>query len=325
MPTVTEDIFMTTTLLLSALGGETFSHEQRQLISRDASTVFHAQPEPMSEDAFIDLARPHQIVALTRRPMKYLRRPVLEQLPNLRALVVHTTGTHWIDTEFLKERRVALLSISDYATTTVVEQTLACLLTLSRRTHLSHDRARGLLPEHVSLRGFELKGKTVGLIGYGRIGQALAPVLSGLGLNVIVHDPEASISVPLNDLLRSIDIIVMAASQDYDRPPIIGKAELEATSATHLVNASCDELVDHHAVVDAILAGKLGGYALDEYDEVLTDPRLEPGRVLQTMHTGWYADEAMDRGRAQWVERIVCAQDIVSDRSSGRHPRRNAA
>lgn len=300
------------TLVITARGEHTFTPAERRNLRSLGMVRFHSQVEEMTADEFVDLAGPYQFVAMTRRPMKYLHRDTLDRLSNLEALVVHTTGTHWIDEEHLHERGVPLLSLGGYATTAVAEQTLASMLAMSRRLHLSSDRSRRLIDDSVSLRGFELRGRTVGLIGYGRIGRAVHDLVTAFGMATAVHDPAVAGTASLHKVLTTSDMIVLAASHRYGRPPVIGRAEIAATSAQYLINASCDELVDHHAVVDALLTGDLEGYVVDEFDAVLTDPRIEPGRVVQTMHTGWYSDEAMARGRAQWIEQIVGAHRLLA-------------
>jgi phosphoglycerate dehydrogenase-like enzyme len=302
----------TATLVITARGEHTFTPTERRTLRSLGIVRFHSQAEEMTADEFVDLAGPYPVVAMTRRPMKYLHRDTLSRLRNLEALVVHTTGTHWIDEQYLVDRGVAMLSLGGYATTTVAEQTLASMLAMSRRFHLSADRSRHLIDESVSLRGFELRGRTVGLVGFGRLGRAVHGLVTALGMATVVHDPAYPGTASLHDVLTAADMIVMAASHRYGRPPVIGRAEIAATSARYLINASCDELVDHHAVVDALIAGDLDGYVVDEFDPVLSDPRIEPGRVVQTMHTGWYSDEAMARGRGEWVDQMVRAHRLLA-------------
>jgi phosphoglycerate dehydrogenase-like enzyme len=302
------------TLVITARGEQTFTPMERRTLRSLGTVRFQSQVEEMTADEFVDLAEPYPVVAMTRRPMKYLHRDTLGRLADLEALVVHTTGTHWIDEDHLHERGIPVLSLGGYATTTVAEQTLASMLAMSRRFHLSADRSRRLIDDSVSLRGFELRGRTVGLVGFGRLGRAVHELVTALGMATVVHDSAVPGTGSLHDVLTATDMIVMAASHRYGHPPIIGRAEIAATTARYLINASCDELVDHHAVVDALIAGDLEGYVVDEFDPVLNDPRIEPGRVVQTMHTGWYSDEAMARGRGEWVDRIVGAHRLVASR-----------
>lgn len=303
---------VTATLVITARGEQTFTPTERRTLRSLGHVRFESRAEAMTVDEFVALAGPYPVLAMTRRPMKHLDVDTLSRLADLKALVVHTTGTHWIDEEHLRHRRIPVLSLGGYATTTVAEQTLASMLTMSRRLHLSTDRSRRLIDDSVSLRGFELRGRTVGLIGYGRIGRAVHELVTAFGMTTIVHDPAVGGTAVLAEVLTASDMLVLAASHRYGRPPVIGRTEIAATTARYLINASCDELVDHHAVVDALIAGELDGYVVDEFDAALHDPRLEPGRVVQTMHTGWYSDEAMVRGRAEWVDQIVQAHHLAA-------------
>ncbi len=313
---------MIRTLVITALGRESFTRRQLARLDRLGSVEIMARVEPLDDAEFVRLARPYEIVALTRRPRKYLGPEVLSRLPNLRALVVHTTGVHWVHVDHLAERGIDVLSLGGYATESVAEHTLAGILMLSRRTHLGMDRARDLVPATVSLRGFELRDRPVGIIGYGRIGRRVQELLAPLTTNVLVHDPAYEDSLDLATVLGRADMLVLAASSVYGRPPIIGTDELAVTSARYLVNASCDELVDHDAVVEAIQQRRLDGYLLDEFDETLAGADVEPGRIIQTMHIGWYSDEAMARGKEEWVGLIERA--VVSAGRTGRAHSRSA-
>ena len=297
-------------LVISALGREAFTSAQLEQfgeLERPAGVEVDIvrRLETMSDSEFVELARPYHVVALTRRPMPYIHRATLDRLPNLEVLVVHTTGVHWIDIDHLTARGVGVFSLGGYATESVAEHTLASILMLSRRTHLSLDRARGLIGPSVSLRGFELRGKTIGLVGFGRIGRRLHELLAPFDVTTLIHDPAFDETLDLVTVLDGADILVLAASSTYGRPPIIGAAELQRTEARYVVNTVCDELVDHHAVVKAVRDRRLDGYVLDEFDEVLAAADVEPGRIIQTMHTGWYSDEAMARGKEEWVSLIV--------------------
>lgn len=301
---------MARTLVITALGRESFTRAQLERLDRLGSIDIVDRYDELSDTEFVRLARPYDVVALTRRPKKYLHRGVLSQLPKLRSVVVHTTGVHWIDAGYLAARDVEVLSLGGYATDSVAEHTLAGILMLSRRTHLSVDRARNLIPGTVSLRGFELKDRAIGLIGYGRIGRRVHELLAPLTTEVLISDPAYDHSLDLRTVLARSELLVLAASSDYGRAPIIGATELAMTSARHLVNATCDELVDHDAVVESIRQRRLDGYLLDEFDETLAGADVEPGRIVQTMHTGWYSDEAMARGKEEWVgliERAVAS------------------
>ena len=154
---------MVRTLVITALGRESFTGRQLERLDRLGSVEIVGRVEELDDAEFVRLARPYDVVALTRRPRRYLGRDVLSRLPRLRTVVVHTTGVHWIDADHLAERNIDLLSLGGYATESVAEHTLAGILMLSRRTHLSMDRARNLVPAAVSLRGLGELSACVGI------------------------------------------------------------------------------------------------------------------------------------------------------------------
>lgn len=303
-------------LVVSARGAESFSSQHLAAMTAVCDLDVRAVPGPLSPDQFVDLAHPFQLLAVTRRPCSDIGPAIIERLPNLRVLAVHTTADHWIDRELLARRGVSVLTLPGYATTTVAEHAMACLLTLSRRTHLSNDRSRRLIGDEVSLRGFELRGRRLGLIGHGKIGREVERLATAFGMEVVVTDPASPAHRPLEQVLDTADIVMLAASHERGRRPIIGQAELHRMRARYVVNPSCGELVDHDAMARALRQRQLDGYAVDDFYEALTDPLIEPGRVVQTMHTGWYADEAMDRGVDGWVANIVEAAAALTASST---------
>jgi phosphoglycerate dehydrogenase-like enzyme len=194
------------------------------------------------------------------------------------------------------------------------------LLALATRLHLAHDRSRGISGRNVSLRGLELAGRTLGVVGVGRIGGRLAALARAIGLDVVGTDidPPArkraeAVGVAMTDLNRLLehsDAVALCASRTFSDPPIIGSPELaRMRRGALLVNVARSGLVDTAAAVAAVRSGRLRGYAVDD---VVVDCRrdgdlLDEGRVLQTGHSAWWRDEVLARGSRMWGERLVAA------------------
>jgi phosphoglycerate dehydrogenase-like enzyme len=258
-----------------------------------------------------------EIVALTPKVAPHLDAALLAQLGRLRGIVVYATGLDLLDLPLLGAHRVVVRNLPGYSTVSVAEHTLGLLLALAHRIHLGHDRARGLVPPTTSLRGVELAGRTLGVIGLGRIGGRVAASARALGMHVVAHEPGplAPVGVPLltlHDLLRTADAVTLHCPAVHRAPPLLGPAELALLSPDALlVNTSRPSLVDTAAVIAAIRAGRLRGYAVD--DEVIgpEDADLSAeGRILQTGHCAWWTDEALARGAAAWTRATI---DLVRE------------
>ena len=280
-----------------------------------ADVTFCARPDTSAlgqEEAAVALADA-DVVALTPKTMPVLDDALLARLPRLKAVALHATGHDMLDPAVLARHGVALAVLPCYSTESVAEHAVAMLLTVARRVHLAHDRSRGLVPASTSLRGFELAGRTLGLVGTGRIGARVAEVATALGMRVVGHDPrprevDGLLHLPLPDLLRASDAVVVACSRAHDAPPLLGDAELALLPrGAVLVVVSRAAVVDTGAALAAVRRGHLRGYAVDD---VVVDPArdgdlLAEGRVVQTGHSAWWSDEVLVRGAAQWVQCLI--------------------
>ncbi len=253
-----------------------------------------------------------QIVAITPKVLPEIDDALLDALPELRAIVLYATGYDMLDVTLLRRRRITLAYLPSYSTVSVAEHTLGLMLSMSRRVHLGHDRSRGLVPPTTSLRGFELAGRTLGVVGLGRIGSRVADLCHALGMEVLATDvrPVSRSNVEVVDadeLWSRSDVVSLHASTRWQAPPIVGADELALLSrGSALVNVSRASLVDHSAVVAAVRSGHLRGYAVDD---VVFGPDeadlLTEGRLLQTGHTAWWSDETLNRGAHAWLDTVL--------------------
>jgi phosphoglycerate dehydrogenase-like enzyme len=299
-------------VILSAQGAASFSQEQLAELSRVSELTTHQVLHRLSNRELISLCRDAEILGITRRATINIDEEMISGIPCLKGVAVYASGYDWVDLNALGRRGVALSILPDYSTQTVAEHTWGMILTMSRRLHLSDLVAKGELPPYISLRGCELAGKTLGIIGMGRIGKAIARIAEAFSIRVIWHDIEdlqceSGTAVPFDEILSSSDITVLACSHERGSCPIIDEPVLgRMKEGAYLINPVRQALVDNDAVLRAIGNKRLAGYAVD--DRVFTAAQLatiEPGRILQTGHTAWYSNEAMERGTQCWTDNLV--------------------
>ncbi|WP_305785689.1 2-hydroxyacid dehydrogenase [Symbioplanes lichenis] len=298
-------------LLLSRQGRASLTPEHWQRLSELAdvrAAALAGAPGPAEAAAMLASM---DLLGATNVCLPRLDEALLDRAPRLRGVVLYATGHDHIDTDLLARRGVGLSVLPDYATVGVAEQTIALMLSLATRLHLANDRARGLVEPGISLRGVELTGRTLGVVGLGRIGRAVTERGRGLGMRVMGTDPAATGSVGLRELLRSADVVALCASHRYGGGPIIGAAELAVMRpGAFLVNAARAALVDTGAAVAALRTGHLRGYGVDDdlrdpaYDDVVRE-----GRLLQTGHSAWWRDETMSKGAEAWGRRLIAAAE----------------
>lgn len=317
-------------VVMAAQGRGSFSAAQLRALEVAAETAFHAAPDRLSHDEMRGLCAEAEIIGFTRRATTDFDARLIDSLPGLRAVAVYATGSDWLDTETLAQRGIRLALLPDYSTRSVAEHTLGLMLSLSRRLHLSDRISRGELPRSISMRGFELAGKTLGIIGYGRIGQAVARLACAFGMRVLAHDiavkpiTQEVEHLSQRELLAASDMVVLACSLARGAAPLIDSHALaNMKPGALLVNPSRSALVDNAAVLQAILKKHLRGYAVDDavFDsEQLA--RIEHGRILQSAHTAWYSDEAMARGTQAWVDALIeLAAELEAESTAMRQAR----
>jgi lactate dehydrogenase-like 2-hydroxyacid dehydrogenase len=298
--------------VLAARGAASFSSAQLDELSSVSRLTVHEVYSRLKNGELISLCREAEILGITRRATINIDEELISGMPGLRGIAVYASGYDWIDLEALDHRGIVLSVLPDYSTQTVAEHTWGMILTMSRRLHLSERVVTGELPPYISLRGWELSGKTVGIIGMGRIGRAVARIAGGFLMKVIYHDKkdirsESGTAVSFDDLLSCCDIAVIACSYERGSPPIIDSSVMAGMKpGAYLVNPVRQALVDNDAILQAIRDKRIAGYAVD--DRVFTGEQLsgiEPGRIFQSGHTAWYSDEAIDRGTQCWVDNLI--------------------
>lgn len=282
-------------------------------------TLVQRNSAPAHDEA-VALLHDADIVGSTNVCLPPIDSALLDALPRLRGLVLYATGFDHLDVAELRRRGVGLSVLPDYATVAVAEHTVALLLALATRVHLAQDRSRGLVGPDTSLRGVELDGRTLGVIGVGRIGTRVAQVARGLGLRVVGHDTSARARaqaaaaglemLSLTAMLRQSDDVAVTASYLQGQAAVLGRRQLALLRpGAHVVNVGRPGLVDTPAVVAALRTGHLRGYAVD--DVVISGQQdadlVRQGRLLQTGHSAWWRDEVLERGGQMWGEHLLAA------------------
>lgn len=194
-----------------------------------------------------------------------------------RLVALRCAGFNNVDLEAARELGIRVTRVPAYSPHAVAEHTVALVLTLNRKIHRAYNRVRELNFSLGGLVGFDLHGKTVGIVGTGKIGRVAARIFRGFGCNVLASDPMPDTGwaesyevryAPLSELLESSDIVSLHLPLTSQTHHLIGREAIaRMRSGSYLVNTSRGKLVDTAAVIQALKSGHLGGVALDVYEE----------------------------------------------------------
>lgn len=203
---------------------------------------------------------------------------VLEKLHQLGVDVValRSAGFNHVDIHAAARLAMTVMRVPDYSPHAVAEHTVALVLALDRRIHRAYNRVREGNFALTGLLGFDLSGKTVGVIGTGRIGSCFAGIMAGFGCRILASDPVPNDAcrshgvayVPLEELAARSDIVSLHCPLTPQTFHLIDAAMLELMQeGVMLINTSRGALVETGAVVQALKQGKVGYLGLDVYEE----------------------------------------------------------
>lgn len=291
----------------------------REFFERANSAHGHALEflEPRLSAATAPLASGHAAVCAFVNDT--LDAPVLEQLRagGTELVVLRSAGYNNVDLAAARAHGVVVARVPAYSPHAVAEHALALILSLDRHIHRAYNRVREGNFSLQGLVGFDLHGKTVGVIGTGRIGAVFARIMHGLGCRVLAHDPAPDPQlqpileyVALPRLFGASEIISLHCPLTPATEHLIDAAALaQMRDGVMLINTSRGRIVDTRAVIAALKTGKLGYLGLDVYEEeadlffddlserVIQDDvftrLLTFPNVLITGHQGFFTREAL--------------------------------
>jgi len=245
---------------------------------------------------------------------------VVESLSDLKVklIVLRCAGFNNVDVASACGNNIQVLRVPAYSPTSVAEHAVALILTLDRKTHKAYNRVREGNFSIERLVGFELSGKTIGIIGTGRIGTAFANIMKGFGCNIIAFDAyqnkaliEAGVKyTSLDEVFKTSDIISLHCPLTPQTHHLINKDSLNMMKkGVMLINISRGKLIDTNAAIEALKEGRLGYLGIDVYEQeenlffkdlseiVIRDDKISRlmtfPNVLVTAHQAYFTDIAL--------------------------------
>lgn len=261
--------------------------------------------EPLSGDALIAACADAEIISTFI--YSAFPRATIEKLPVLKLLCTRSVGYNHIDLDACKERGITVCNVPDYGSHVIAEHVFALLLSTIRHIPEADKRVEGGGFDYHGLRGMALRGKTIGIVGTGKIGRKVAEIAHGFGMRILAFDKcrteelerEQGVRyVAFEDLLEQSDVVTLHAPATEETRHMVNDVVLHRMKkGIILINTARGELIDSRALIAALKGGKIRYALLDvleheknfeENKELISFPN-----VITTPHIAFYADDSM--------------------------------
>lgn len=264
---------------------------------------------------------------------------ILERLKNngTHYILTRSAGFNHIDLEAAKRLGLKVANVPHYSPYAVAEHTVALILALNRKIIRAHQRVMDLNFSLNGLVGFDLHGKSVGIIGLGKIGKAVAKILSGFGCKILVYDLNADESFnksynihfsSLEEIYKTADIITLHLPLNTQTRYLISQESLgKMKKGVMLINTSRGGLINTRDVITALKKGQIGYFGLDVYEEendlffedhsedILQDDKIARlmtfPNVLITSHQAFLTQEALENIVKTTAENLDCFEKKI--------------
>ena len=277
---------------------EKFMQIAREAVGDDVEIVCY-DTRTTDVEELVRRGRDADIIAIGNLPFP---REVLEKCENVKMLAVAFTGLDHVDLKYCEERGIKVQNCAGYATTAVAELTFGLLLDLCRNIGKCDTAARNGGTK-AGLIGFELEGRTMGIVGTGAIGARVAKLAAAFGMDVIAYSRTpgkvAGVRyVSLEELLAQADVVSLHVPLTDETRGMIGAEELALMKKTAvLVNTARGPVVDTKALADALNSGRIAGAAIDVFDKEppldADEPLINAKNTVVTPHVAFATDESM--------------------------------
>ena len=250
-----------------------------------------------------------EIVVMNKTPIS---KETIDKCPNMKAIAVLATGYNVVDYNYAKEKGIPVMNVPTYGTSSVSQFSIALLLEICH--HIGHHSKSVHDGNWATNKDWcywdypliELEGKTIGIIGFGRIGQAEGRIAKALGMNVLAYDLYPNDSgkaiaeyVDLDTLLSKADVISLHCNLTPENTGMINKENIaKMKDGVILINNARGQLINEQDVADALNSGKIGAAGLDVvYTEPIKadNPLLKAKNCIITPHISWAPKESRQR------------------------------
>lgn len=297
-------------------------------LGQDYGYDIHYIELPCNEDT-VFLAKDHDMICVFVNDQ--ITEKMIDQLYelNIKAILLRSAGFNNVDIK-AAEGKIPVLRVPSYSPEAVAEYAMALVLTVNRNTNRAYYRTRDFNMNINGFMGRDMNHKIAGIVGTGKIGQAMIRICKGFSMRVLAYDPypnpELDVEyVTLEELLSKSDVVSLHCPLTPETKYLINKDTIELMKPhAYLVNTSRGALIDTDALIDALKKKKFAGVGLDVYEEeedlffedrsndIMEDEKLTRlttfPNVLLTSHMGFFTREAMQAIAIETLENAYCVE-----------------
>lgn len=282
-----------------------------ELLEKENIEALFYNKAPQNSNELINRIKDAKIITVSQMP---LTADLLSNAPKLKLINVAFTGTDHIDKNYCKQNGITVCNAAGYSTQAVAELTIGSVINLYRQLHHMENNLRSGLSRNGFL-GFELKGKTFGIIGLGAIGARVAELANAFGCKVIGYNRSKKVidnvtQVDLNQLLAESDIVSLHVPLNESTKDMIGLTELRhMKQSAILINTARGAIINTSDLAVALNIKMIKGAAIDVYEQEPPLPAnhklLECQNTLLLPHLGFATEEAIEIRNKIIVNNIV--------------------
>ena len=253
-------------------------HIQRRLKEKNINGEFFFLKEALDEHS-VEKAKDADVVSVFI--YSKLTKEIIDKMPNLKLIITRSSGYDHIDVEYAKQKGIQVAYIPGYGNNTVAEYTFALILALARKFKPMIERTTQGILSREGLMGIDIMGKTIGIVGTGRIGSHVAKIAYGFGMKILAYDRSKNKElvenygveyVGLEELLSRSDIVTVHLPYNKATHYLINRFNIKLMKMdAMLINTSRGEVVELDAIIEALKEGRLaGGVGLDTIEAEIT-------------------------------------------------------
>lgn len=290
-------------------------HERAIEILKNAGleVVYEEYPD---QEKLKELVRDVSAIIVRSKPK--VTKEIIDAAPNLKVIARAGVGLDNIDVEYAKSKGIEIVNAPAASSRSVAELAIALIFNVARKIAFADRKMREGVWAKKQCMGFELEGKTLGVIGFGRIGYSVAKMASAIGMKILIYDVNKDYErarevggkfVELEELLKNSDVVTIHVPLLESTYHLINEERLKLMKSTAvLINTSRGAVVDTNALVKALQKGWIAGAGLDVFEEEplpKDHPLTKLDNVVLTPHIGASTVEAQERAGIEVAEKVV--------------------